>query len=280
MYDDQVVRARSDQLVTKTVGDEIVVYDLATDKAHLLNPSAAAIWSLCQDGATVAELRAALEAELATNGTTDEILATALADLGAADLLVGAAQVSYSTPFISRRSLLKKAGIAAVALPAVTTILAPPAAATHTSGLCTGGGGGCTPGEHADCCPGTSCQSNGAGGNVCCNTALGGTCAVSDFCCQGTCTAGRCCNADGGSCTANTHCCGTSVCSGGACTPCKTNGSNPGAGGATTCCSGQLGTDGKCCGTAGGACTNSNQCCSGFVCTGSGSNKICTPTVP
>ena len=43
--------ARRQGIVIKEVDNEVLIYDLERDKAHCLNPSAAAIWRRC-DGKT------------------------------------------------------------------------------------------------------------------------------------------------------------------------------------------------------------------------------------
>ena len=44
-------KARRDGIITKEVDGELLVYDIAKDKAHCLNETAAAVWQLC-DGQT------------------------------------------------------------------------------------------------------------------------------------------------------------------------------------------------------------------------------------
>lgn len=240
----QVVRARSERLVTKTVGDEIVIYDLDTDKAHLLNPASAVLWRLCEKGATVGMLRAALEAELNTNGHTDELLWTALDDLSKAGLLETDTSFVGRPTGMTRRSLLKKAGIVALAAPAITTILAPPAAAQTTGGTCIQPILGSNACDGGGCCSGSTCEGGG------CCVPKGNACPAGEVCCGGTaCTSGTCCYSATGSgtpCDGNdSACCGTNVCdSGNLCSACIPNGSN--ATRPTQCCSGTLGTQGKC----------------------------------
>lgn len=233
----QVVRARAEGLLTREVGDEVVVYDQSNDKAHVLNPSAAVLWRACESGATVGELRALLEADLpiTADGTSDEALWTALGDLARAGLLDGQLRMPEGPGVgFSRRSLLKKLGVAAVALPAVTTILAPPAAASHTGlGCIVNGGTGCADPDHP-CCSGETCQ-----GGTCCRP-LGNSCLVATTCCSGTCNvvAGTCCVGNGSTCASNAQCC-AGICTGGTC-QCIPNGTVNSTGQAFRCCSGVI----------------------------------------
>jgi Coenzyme PQQ synthesis protein D (PqqD) len=55
--------ARRDGLVVKTVGDEVLVYDLERARAHSLDALAAALWHQCDGRSPVAALAAAVRAE-------------------------------------------------------------------------------------------------------------------------------------------------------------------------------------------------------------------------
>jgi hypothetical protein len=248
----QVVRARSERLVTKTVGDEIVIYDLDTDKAHLLNPASAVLWRLCERGATVGMLRAALEAELNTNGTTEELLWTALDDLSKAGLLETDTSFVGRPTGMTRRSLLKKAGILAIAAPAITTIVAPPAAA-QTTGECV----------QATLDDTNTCTSP----EQCCGNSLGTTC-----------EGGQCCRPKGFTCAAEL-CCGGTVCSSGTCcyttvkgtTSCGTNNA--------ICCGDNICHNNQCCVPSGMKATQESDCCSNKW-NGTGTNQQkCTGNV-
>lgn len=52
--------ARTRDVVVRTVGDEVLVYDLARHRAHSLNPVATAVWR-AWDGARDVPARAAAE---------------------------------------------------------------------------------------------------------------------------------------------------------------------------------------------------------------------------
>ena len=50
--------ARREAIITKEVDGELLVYDVARDKAHCLNATAAAIWQLCDGRTSVSEISA------------------------------------------------------------------------------------------------------------------------------------------------------------------------------------------------------------------------------
>jgi Coenzyme PQQ synthesis protein D (PqqD) len=80
--------ARRDGLVVKTVGGEVLVYDLERARAHSLNALAAAIWRGCDGRRPVAALAAAVRAETGVPVTAAAV-EYGLAALGRARLLAG-----------------------------------------------------------------------------------------------------------------------------------------------------------------------------------------------
>ena len=139
--------ARRDGLVVKTVGDEVLVYDLERARAHSLNAQAAAIWRQCDGRRPVAALAAAVRAETGVPVTAAAV-EYGLAALSRARLLAGERPVLGPT----RRQVLAKIGTAA-AIPLVLSITAPTAAQAQ-SPTCIPQGGACT---GFTCCPGLLC---------------------------------------------------------------------------------------------------------------------------
>jgi hypothetical protein len=137
--------ARRDGLVVKTVGDEVLVYDLERARAHSLDALAAALWRQCDGRRPVAALAAAVRAETGVPVTAAAV-EYGLAALGRARLLAGERPV----PGPTRRQVLARIGTAA-AIPLVLSITAPTAAQAQ-SPTCVSEGGSCPNGD-ADCCP-------------------------------------------------------------------------------------------------------------------------------
>ena len=116
---------RKDTIV-RQVGDEFLVYDPKTNKAHCLNRVAAEVWMLCDGKTTVAEI-ARKVGEPAESSVDEAVIELALSRLQKAGLIEQ--DSSGSEPAIpSRRVALRKMATAALALPLVTTILVPTAA--------------------------------------------------------------------------------------------------------------------------------------------------------
>jgi hypothetical protein len=143
--------ARKTGLVVKKLNSETLVYDVEKHQAHCLNQNAAFIWEHCDGKRSVDEL-----ADLFDNidhlsaDQRQQIVWIVLAELSKSHLLEKPIEKTQTPQGLSRRQLMKVAGIAAlIAIPAVTTIIAPTAAHAST---CLPSGQGCT--TSAQCCSG------------------------------------------------------------------------------------------------------------------------------
>lgn len=124
-------RARKDDLVTRQIPGELLVYDLKRHKAYCLNDIAAAVWKRSDGKHTVADLAAELQKDQ-KSPVDERIVWLALDQLEKYYLLQTKAAKPIGLPTVSRRDLIR-AGIAtAIALPLVTMIAAPTAQAAGT----------------------------------------------------------------------------------------------------------------------------------------------------
>jgi hypothetical protein len=125
--------ARRDELVVQELPEEILVYDLRQHKAHCLNKSAAFIWEQCDGATSVSELTQRVR--VAFQSPIDENMVWNTLDrLSEANLLAQSVKRSNAAGrFRSRRAVLGKLGAAAtLALPLVTTVIAPMAVQAAT----------------------------------------------------------------------------------------------------------------------------------------------------
>jgi hypothetical protein len=113
-------RARTEGLVVKSVGDEMLVYDLARHRALSLNGTAAAVWRACDGTRTRAEIGVRAGAGQALHPA---VVHYALSRLDRAHLLAGPGP-GDAGPSLTRRDLIRR-GVAVAAIPAVVSILAP-----------------------------------------------------------------------------------------------------------------------------------------------------------
>jgi len=145
--EESVPRARREGLLVQELPDELLVYDLVNQKAHCLNRTAALVWNRCDGKTTVEQLVRFLGKE--TNTQVDKaVVWMAFDQLSKAHLLKGRTRTWPGASGISRRELIRRVGTAAaVALPIVSTIVAPDAVLAAT---CRPSGASCTSG--ATCC--------------------------------------------------------------------------------------------------------------------------------
>lgn len=146
-------RARTSQIVTRDLGDELLVYDLERHKAYCLNQVAMQVFRHC-DGKTTIPSMARRIGDALSIPVDERAVRLGLARLERAHLLGGpAVQVLRTT----RREMLSTLGRAAVvALPLVTAINVPTSAQAASG--CLPFGSPCT--SSMQCCPGTSCNAS------------------------------------------------------------------------------------------------------------------------
>lgn len=132
IYSGYKPQARNDLLIQE-IDEEVLVYHAGLGQAHCLNATAAEVWALCDGQTTVEDLAKKLQTKM-SGPVNEEIVWLALEHLQKARLLT-AAVPPRAPQRMTRRSLMQKLAFAAVAVPLVSTILAPlPAAAA--SGIC------------------------------------------------------------------------------------------------------------------------------------------------
>jgi hypothetical protein len=123
--------ARREGLIVEELPDEVLVYDLNTDKAHCLNRTAALIWKNCDGKKTEGDIAAVLQREL-KSPVPIQVVTLGLEDLAGFGLLKEVATGPRREPgreHLSRRRLIQNLGLtAALALPLIVSISAPAAA--------------------------------------------------------------------------------------------------------------------------------------------------------
>jgi len=157
--DQLVPKARKNKLIIKELPGEVLIYDENNHKAHCLNQTAARVWKLCDGRTSIPKMTRLLEREMSV-AVPEQMVWLAINQLDGSRLLEMSATQQALIPQTSRRAVLRTIGIAAVALPLITTITNPTAAAAAS---CVPGGQPCSPpgSNPGNCCPGFAC--NGAG---------------------------------------------------------------------------------------------------------------------
>ena len=148
-------QVRQNGLVVQEMPDEVLVYDLDSNKAHCLNDSAAVVWRACDGTNSVADIVKSFER---TSGSkvTEDFVWLAIDQLNDNGLLEKGTASSFAGQ--SRRDVLKKIGLASmVALPVIASLVAPQSALAATSCTCSVGAPGDVFCQMSATCPMTSC---------------------------------------------------------------------------------------------------------------------------
>ena len=128
----QLPRRRADGLVIHDLPDEVLVYDRERDQAHCLNQTAALVWRACDGTRTPAEIARRLTATL-DQSVSEDLVLLALDQLDKFELLEASGPAFGHFSALTRRQMVRTLGIAAaVAVPVVTSIVAPTPAQAAT----------------------------------------------------------------------------------------------------------------------------------------------------
>ncbi len=153
--------ARNNGLVIQEMPDEVLVYDLDSNKAHCLNETAAFVWKSCDGSNSVADIVREFEAN-AGGRVSEDFVWLAIDQLHENGLMEAGTESRFAGQ--SRREVLKKIGLASmVALPVIASLVTPQSALA--AGSC--GCGNPTACNAQGTCPSTAIC-NGSG--VCSNT--------------------------------------------------------------------------------------------------------------
>lgn len=153
--------ARRDAITARELGDELLVYDHAKNKAHSLNAVSALIWRHCDGATSEAKLIALVEEKLQVADAAS-VVSLALEQLSRRDLLLKPVKKRTQAENVSRRDALRKLVAAAIVLPVIATMTPKAWASTTVS-------------TSLPCPPGTfECfviQSSSFGVRLCCESA-------------------------------------------------------------------------------------------------------------
>ena len=121
--------ARSAGLVVHEVDGEVLSYDVATHRANCLNETSAFVWRHANGRRSLRDIESEFTLAFGVAAARDTV-AYALNELERNDLM--SSRKTAAHPAVSRRVLLRRIGVgAAVAIPVVALLVAPPA--THAA---------------------------------------------------------------------------------------------------------------------------------------------------
>lgn len=154
MDNSQYPVARKSGLVVQEMPDEVLVYDLNSNKAHCLNQTAASVWKACDGKTSISEIAAHFG-----KGASEDLVWLAIDQLNESQLLESQIQSKFKGQ--SRRDVIKKIGLASiVAVPVIASLVAPQNALAAQSCNCVNNTQ-CTTGPNAGHCASMTCNSVG-----------------------------------------------------------------------------------------------------------------------
>ena len=128
---------RNTDIIDQTLADETLVYDQKTNIAYGLNETCAAVWSECDGTKNVAEISVILSGRL-NSSVIEDIVYLALDELYRKKLMIEDRQFENIFSGLSRREVIRRAGLATmVAFPAISFLTAPKAANAASGTTCT-----------------------------------------------------------------------------------------------------------------------------------------------
>lgn len=201
-------RSRQSDLVIQELEKELLIYDLKTDKTFCFNESSAFVWNLCDGNRPIEEIRRLLNKQLKSDVSEDYVW-LALDQFKENNLLENNEHFAIDFGGLNRRQIIKKVGLASMAMLPVITALAAPKAVMAASPQ---------PFRSA-CTSNAGCQSGNCANNVCCNPGATGNAPVNQLI--------NCSNTANGCSGFAASCCSNSIrgdVSSGAGNPCVTNG--------------------------------------------------------
>lgn len=115
------------KFVIQELPDELLLYNLETNKVFTLNHTSGLVWQNCDGNKTVTDIAKNLEKNL-SQFVPDEVIWLTLEILQKEDLIKREEESSIKEIKVNRRNILKKIGATTlVALPLISTLIAPKA---------------------------------------------------------------------------------------------------------------------------------------------------------
>lgn len=180
-------KIKTNDLVVQELDNELLIYDLATNQACCLNRAAIQVMECC-DGQTKADAAAV------RLGMPEDMLWGTLERFRHAGLLEDEFGEPLASNTVSRRRMLRQAAALGIAMPIISSLVAPSALAAAS---CVGTNQPCTGSSSSQCCPGGTCQNTESGptGFTCVGCVpAGAPCSVGGTAC---CSGGFCAQVDG-----------------------------------------------------------------------------------
>jgi hypothetical protein len=127
---------RKTDIVVQEIESEFLIYDLKINKAYCLNETSAMVYQLCDGKRTVAEISDLMSSRLNAL-VSEDFVYLALRELERENLLEDNQQFEDKFAGMNRREIVKKVGLTSmIALPLISSVIAPPAASAQSGPIC------------------------------------------------------------------------------------------------------------------------------------------------
>ena len=129
-------KANTKDLVIQNLKDELLIYNLQTNKASCLNQTAALVWESCDGKSSISEIAEKLNKKFKGGVVHEDLVMFAIMELKGNGLIENGEKELEHMEFegLSRREIVRKVGFASlVALPIVSSIVAPKASSAQTT---------------------------------------------------------------------------------------------------------------------------------------------------
>jgi hypothetical protein len=129
------LRLQSDSLILEQLPNELMIYDREQKKAFCLNQTAAFVWNHADGKTSVVEMAKGLGQQSGKPAKDhEEVVWFAVKMLSKDGLLDSSTVLPPGIPELTRRKMLQRLGVGAMALPVVTALFVSPAKA-HASSM-------------------------------------------------------------------------------------------------------------------------------------------------
>lgn len=153
-------RAMAESIMTQEHDNETLIYNLKTNKMFHLNETSSLVWQACNGQNSIDQIARKVSQKLNSH-TTEDVVWLALQQLQNNGLLIEDVNLESSLNGLSRREMIRRAGLATmVAFPLITSVVAPSAARAASGSPNAGCTSNCTLGLICGCGSSITC-SNG-----------------------------------------------------------------------------------------------------------------------
>lgn len=133
--------SRKENLVVQELDGEVLIYDLGANKAFCLNETSALVWETCDGIKSVSEISRILGEKLNVPANED-LVWLAIDQLKKEKLIANGEELVSNFAGMNRREVIKKVGLATMAVLPVVASLAAPSSANAAS-VCVNPANGC-----------------------------------------------------------------------------------------------------------------------------------------